>query len=229
MRAVVVATILRSRVVHSGQVQHEPMSTLLSAFHARLRQIVTAVAILVLASIGWLAVRVYREYGPLPVREAPAKVRLPFPSGVKTVAFSPDGRRLVAGGRSGVTVWERSTGRVAWEWTQNRFAIRAASYSPDGGRLAVLCQDGHLTLRDADTGETRLICQPGEPDPPAVFIEPDTDTSTRSASSAGFSPDGGGWPPGTTTAHIRTVSRGRCEFGRWRPGDGCGHWRPRSG
>lgn len=154
-----------------------------------LRVVIVAAVLFVTAVVG-VAVWAYREYGPLPIREAPAKHRLPFLDGAETVAYSTDGRRLAAGGKLGIKVWDSATGQVVWEWTQNPSVVRAVRYSPDGGRLAVLCTSGHLTLRAAGTGAFQMAIQPSEPDRPAAFVGPDTDTSPRSSSSACFSPDG---------------------------------------
>jgi WD40 repeat protein len=69
------------------------------------------------------------------------------------VAFSPDGRFLVAGTEEGATVWDVEAGRVV-NGLRHPSAVRAAAYSDDGRTLA-LAESRGASLWDRDTGEVR--------------------------------------------------------------------------
>jgi WD40 repeat protein len=71
-----------------------------------------------------------------------------------TVAFSPDGRRLVAGSDLTVTppVWDVATGELERLLEGHDAPVRAVAFSPDGDRIATGGRDGTLRLWDPTTG-----------------------------------------------------------------------------
>lgn len=76
---------------------------------------------------------------------------------VRSVAFSPDGKRLAtAGGSPGqfgeVKLWEVSTGKELRAWRGHRDNIFAIAFSPDGTLLATCSYDRLIKLWDAATG-----------------------------------------------------------------------------
>jgi WD40 repeat protein len=53
------------------------------------------------------------------------------------LAFSADGKWLLAGGAQGVRVWNTETGELAHELPNDKRAVRALALSRDGKHLAV--------------------------------------------------------------------------------------------
>jgi WD40 repeat protein len=70
------------------------------------------------------------------------------------LAFSPDGRRLVAGGEgSTVRIWDVETGREPQTLLGHSGDVWAAAFSPDGGRwVASAGEDSTVKVWDSHTG-----------------------------------------------------------------------------
>jgi WD40 repeat protein len=71
---------------------------------------------------------------------------------VKTLAFSPDGSRLVSARQDRLQVWEVATGRRLEEIQAPAPNILAVAFRPDGARLAALAGYGGATVFNAATG-----------------------------------------------------------------------------
>jgi WD40 repeat protein/predicted Ser/Thr protein kinase len=71
---------------------------------------------------------------------------------VKTLAFSPDGSKLVSARQDRLQVWEVATGRRLKEIHVPAPNILAVAFRPDGARLAALDGSGGATVFDAATG-----------------------------------------------------------------------------
>jgi WD40 repeat protein len=84
-------------------------------------------------------------------------------SGAKCLAYSPDGRHLVSGGKDvtdvanvrvyygAVRVWDVATGRQALAWKADNAEVNSVAYSPDG-RNIVSGGGTEVMVWDADTG-----------------------------------------------------------------------------
>ena len=101
------------------------------------------------------------------------------PAAVSSVAFSPDGQRIVSGGVDDGTVrlWDAATGQpIGQPMTGHTDRVYSVAFSPDGQRIVSGSADNTVRLWDADTGQTR---------------RPSTDRAHRTTVySVAFSPDG---------------------------------------
>jgi WD40 repeat protein len=94
---------------------------------------------------------------------------------VYAVAYSRDGRRLVAGDKSGdVVVWDLSTGAAPQVLHAGRGAVNRVAFSPDGKWVAGAYDDGHVRAWD--------LGRPGAPE-----VMPGHATTNFGVA---FSPDG---------------------------------------
>ena len=76
---------------------------------------------------------------------------------VTSVAFSPDGKRLVSGSQDNtVKVWDAQTGQETLTLKGHTGAVRSVAFSPDGKRLVSGSQDGTVKVWDAQTGQETL-------------------------------------------------------------------------
>ena len=81
------------------------------------------------------------------------------PDGIPGIAFTPDGRHLVSGGRdSSVKIWEVASGRELRSLSGHGDAVSAVAVSPDGRLLASASRDKTVKLWDSVTGrEVRAL------------------------------------------------------------------------
>ena len=101
--------------------------------------------------------------------------RLPQPSTVDAVDFSPTGNTLVTGGRDGVArLWSLHGKRPPRTLRGHRRAITAVAFSPDGSRIATASDDATARIWDTHSGR------------PLFALNRDTDALT----SVSWSPDG---------------------------------------
>jgi WD40 repeat protein/predicted Ser/Thr protein kinase len=80
---------------------------------------------------------------------------LPHPGVLRTLAFSPDGSRLVSGcaQESSLQIWNVATGQLQKTFKgPGDLAVQALAVSPDGARIAAGDSDGRATITDAATG-----------------------------------------------------------------------------
>jgi WD40 repeat protein len=68
---------------------------------------------------------------------------------IHAVALSPDGRRLVSGGLHAiVTLWDTDTGQEILEIPTRHTVVTGVQFSPEGTRLAAVCNDGTVVVWD---------------------------------------------------------------------------------
>jgi WD40 repeat protein len=81
-------------------------------------------------------------------------------SPVTSVAFSPDGHRIVAGSfDNSVRVWDAATGQaVGQPFTGHTASVMGVAFSPDGHRIASVSADNTVRVWDAATGQ--LVGEP---------------------------------------------------------------------
>ena len=71
-------------------------------------------------------------------------------------AFSPDGQKIVTGGRKTARVWDIQTGRIETTLEhKSDGSVGAVAYSPDGRLIAGIVDRKSLVVWDAETGELR--------------------------------------------------------------------------
>ena len=95
----------------------------------------------------------------------PPLITLPMPAEYDTtVAFSPDGKRLLAAiGNGTVKVVAVESGKetLSVQYDKDRDSVRqCAAWSPDGRRFAVRVRPDNVVIADADTGKQLLPLLP---------------------------------------------------------------------
>ncbi len=82
---------------------------------------------------------------------------------MRSVAFSPDGTRLVSAGYDHCLVlWELPQGRAIRSWTAHQDWINDVAFAPDGRTFGSVGDDKCVRLWDADSGTQRARLPAGE-------------------------------------------------------------------
>lgn len=92
------------------------------------------------------------EGGPWWYTEPLKRVLLGFPGTARTMALSPDGKRIVSGSLSRLaTVWDLENGVQIKNLTAHSGFVRAVAFSPDGKMMASGGEDHVVKIFDAET------------------------------------------------------------------------------
>ena len=76
-------------------------------------------------------------------------------SKIRSVAFSPDGKRIAAGSDDGVHIWDVEKGKPAEEPFRESpiYSITSVAFSPDGRSIVSGSEDQGVRIWDAYTGK----------------------------------------------------------------------------
>ncbi|GAA1587930.1 hypothetical protein GCM10009678_82970 [Actinomadura kijaniata] len=95
--------------------------------------------------------------GALASATSPLQLTIGLTGSVEAVAFSPDGSRVLVGGRDGrVGIWEAATGREILAFTAGVNPVWRVVFSPDGSRVLVGGRDGTARVWEVATGREIL-------------------------------------------------------------------------
>jgi WD40 repeat protein/serine/threonine protein kinase len=93
---------------------------------------------------------------------------------VTSVAFSPDGRRIVGSGDDTVTVWDAESGQDTLTISVWRQLILSVAFSPDGRRIVGGLEDGTVRVWDATSGENVFALRGHDGPVASVAYSPDS-------------------------------------------------------
>ena len=80
-------------------------------------------------------------------------------SAVHSVAWSPDGKRLVSGGDLALMLWDAESGQALRNFSGHSEDVVRVAWSPDGKRVASGSGDGSIKVWNAETGQELISLQ----------------------------------------------------------------------
>jgi tetratricopeptide (TPR) repeat protein len=78
-----------------------------------------------------------------------------FEGHAASVAFSPDGTTVIAGGIEELKLWDTATGRLVRSFDEHSANVISVAFSPEGTRAVSGGNDGKLSLWDIATGKLK--------------------------------------------------------------------------
>ncbi len=76
---------------------------------------------------------------------------------IGSLAFSPDGSEVIAGGLGGASIWDAGTGRLRLQLRGHGSAVGSASFSAGGELIATADAAGVVRVWDATSGESIVV------------------------------------------------------------------------
>lgn len=74
-----------------------------------------------------------------------------YESSINSVAFSPDGQRVISGGRGGIVyIWDLESNEDVVQLTGHIGSILSVSFSPDGTRVLSSSSDSTVRVWDVE-------------------------------------------------------------------------------
>ena len=114
-----------------------------------------------------------------------AEVRVAYGDWVQSVAFSPDGKRLVTGSYDRTArIWDVATGKQLVTLAGHTATVQSAAFSPNGTRVLTASDDGTARIWDTETGvELAALVGHGDRLSSAVFSPDGSRVATASIDS----------------------------------------------
>ncbi|MCP4450071.1 MAG: protein kinase, partial [Planctomycetes bacterium] len=93
---------------------------------------------------------------------------------VSSVAFSPDGKRIISGSRDNtLQLWDASSGSEVMILRGHEDAVTSVAFSPDGQRIVSGSSEGTLRLWDSESGSEMMTLRGHEAPVVSVAFSPD--------------------------------------------------------
>ncbi|MBZ0257253.1 WD40 repeat domain-containing protein [bacterium] len=99
------------------------------------------------------------------------------PNSSAAIDFSPDGSKLIIGGREGLAIYQTNNGAMLMPLEGHTGTVRYAQYSPDGSKILTASEDHSAILWDAESGavihqflhDDIIVCCGFSPDGSMIF------------------------------------------------------------
>ncbi|MFL5341181.1 MAG: WD40 repeat domain-containing protein, partial [Gemmataceae bacterium] len=103
--------------------------------------------------------------------QIPAGLVAPEGEGLRSVAFSPDGRRVAIGKSDKLLIEDMDTGKIVWQFA-DKPELRDTAFLPDG-KLVAVASGEQVYLLDAATGKIARVVRVSDAAKPMISLSPD--------------------------------------------------------